>query len=134
MNEHTHKQTPRSNNFLQNSIGMSAKYFVVAVVCLFIWKSDSILPIYYTMAGVGNSILSKILKTIIKQPRPKHSPKGGNGMPSSHAQSISYFATVLEWKIYVYITNCALYVASKNEITAAYLAALSILGYTYYAW
>lgn len=134
MPERSDYQKPKSTDLLQNTIGMSAKYFVVAMVCLFIWASDSILPIYYTMAGVANSILSKILKTIIKQPRPKHSPKGGNGMPSSHAQSISYFATVLEWKIAVYITNSAMYAVTQTETISAYVAALSILGYSYYAW
>lgn len=123
-------------DFLQNAIGKTAKYFVVFIVCLFIWASNSILPIYYVMGGVVNSILSKVLKVIIRQPRPKNSPKGGHGMPSSHAQSISYFATVLEWKIYTHIVtdHVNLLAASPLQLMALLATAVGVLVYSYHAW
>lgn len=132
----THKPKHESKDFLQYYIGKTAKYFVVIVVCLFILLNDSIQPIYYVMGGVANSILSKILKTIIQQPRPKHSPKGGHGMPSSHSQSISYFATVLEWKIFSHlITLHAPLGAPHIQQTAGLMSAsVVILAYSYYAW
>lgn len=133
--EHSKRQS-RSKDFLQYYIGKTAKYFVVFVVCLFILLSESILPIYYVMGGVANSILSKILKLVIRQPRPKHSPKGGHGMPSSHSQSISYFATVLEWKIFTFVLDSwpTLGVSQQHHPIVALLLCTVILMYSYYAW
>lgn len=132
----SHKTKHESKDFLQYYIGKTAKYFVVFVVCLFILLNDSIQPIYYVMGGVANSILSKILKIIIQQPRPKHSPKGGHGMPSSHSQSISYFATVLEWKIFSYLIalHSPLDALQVQQTVGLLCATVVILAYSYYAW
>ena len=55
----------------------------------------SLLPFFYVLAGVANGVLSKALKAVIKQPRPPGSKKGGHGFPSSHAQSLFFFLTIL---------------------------------------
>ncbi len=85
---------------MSDIIGKSAKYIVVGIAVLVIIFVQSSLPVYYVCGGVVNSILSKILKTMIRQPRPLESKKPGFGMPSSHSQSILYFATIMSIKIY----------------------------------
>lgn len=74
--------------------GKYAKILVSSIAFMFISLSDSWGPSYFVVGGIGNSILSKILKKIIKQPRPDRSTSDGYGMPSSHAQSIFYFITI----------------------------------------
>lgn len=55
--------------------------------------------VYGLIGGaIINALFSKTLKKIIKQERPSTDPKHaelGHGMPSSHAQSLFYFATYL---------------------------------------
>ncbi|KAJ1425690.1 hypothetical protein B484DRAFT_397840 [Ochromonadaceae sp. CCMP2298] len=87
-----------NNKSNKQLIGTTAKYFVSLSASLAILCSDSPLPLYYVSCGILNSISSKLLKNLIRQPRPAASPKQGYGMPSSHAQSILYFATVLAFK------------------------------------
>ena len=38
-----------------------------------------------------NAFISKVIKKIVREPRPASSKKGGYGMPSSHAQALFYF-------------------------------------------
>ena len=45
--------------------------------------------------AVVNGLLSKILKRILRRPRPSGAPLADPGMPSSHAMSLFYFATYL---------------------------------------
>ena len=45
--------------------------------------------------GIANALLSKILKNIVKQPRPATASLTEYGMPSSHTQSLFYFSTVI---------------------------------------
>lgn len=116
---------------VEGLIGKSAKHFVVGTVCLVVWLSDSILPTYYVAGGVANSILSKILKMIIRQPRPDCSPKSGHGMPSSHSQSILYFATVLWWKAAAIVLSSN---SAPKHRTVAGLMSIAVLVYSYYAW
>lgn len=80
---------------LANFIGLSAKVLVSTTAMLLVLISDSWVPLLYIFGGVVNAILSKVIKKILKQPRPAESKKGGYGMPSSHAQALFYFATVV---------------------------------------
>ncbi len=87
---------------LQNAgdfIGKSAKYaFVLGSVGVIIaveaWE-----PLYYLVGAITNAVLSKLLKIIIRQPRPPLSPKASYGMPSSHAQSMCYFLAVIPTRL-----------------------------------
>ena len=121
-----------SQSMIQQIIGKSAKHCVIAAVCLVIYLSDSCLPIFYVIGGILNAILSKILKKIIKEPRPKGAPKAGHGMPSSHAQSIFYFASVLV----VSISRDLLNNSSLSNLAQGLriLGMLLIISYSYYAW
>ena len=48
------------------------------------------------LAGaVLNALLSKVLKRLLKSPRPSGAPLADPGMPSSHAQSLFYLGTYL---------------------------------------
>ena len=77
-------------------IGESAKFVVSGIAgTIIISQPTSWKPIYYVFMGVINGLLSKILKSIIKMPRPPNSSEDGYGMPSSHTQSIVYFWSVL---------------------------------------
>ena len=76
-------------------VGSSAKPLVACVAGSFIVCSPHWGPIYYIIGAVFNAIFSKILKSIFRVPRPVKSPKPGFGMPSSHAQTLFFFLTVL---------------------------------------
>lgn len=88
----------------KNTIGKSAKPFVSGIASLVILCNASVIPVYYVLFGVLNSTLSKVLKYAIREPRPSGAAKGGYGMPSSHAQSVSYFATILSLNLYSWIS------------------------------
>jgi membrane-associated phospholipid phosphatase len=81
---------------------------------------------------MGNAVLSKILKKLIREPRPAGSPKKDHGMPSSHAQSIYYFATVLISKIVVSMGSET--AGSITSFIAGCGGIGSIVMYSYYAW
>lgn len=57
---------------------------------------------YIVLGGIQAAILAKILKHIIRQPRPAPSSKTfvpqakGYGMPSSHSQVVAYFGVYLQ--------------------------------------
>jgi membrane-associated phospholipid phosphatase len=74
---------------------MSVKFVVSSAVSAAILLYDSPILFYYVIVGVINGFISKILKAILKHPRPLSSPKPGYGMPSSHAQSMAYFTMSL---------------------------------------
>jgi membrane-associated phospholipid phosphatase len=83
-----------------NSVGESAKFIVSGIAGILVLLSSTWSPIYYIIIAVFNAILSKVIKKILKHPRPSGAPKGGYGMPSSHAQSLFYFFTVLSIVFY----------------------------------
>ena len=87
-------ESSKSLSFL-TFIGASAKNTVSSIAMVVVLLSSSWSPLFFIIMGVFNAILSKVLKNIIKQPRPLSSAKPGYGMPSSHAQSLFYFSTVL---------------------------------------
>ena len=47
------------------------------------------------IGAIGNALLSKILKRILRQDRPTGAPVSDPGMPSSHAMSLFFFAAYL---------------------------------------
>jgi dolichyldiphosphatase len=126
------KAPPTVLDTIQRTIGASAKHCVIATVCLVVLKIDSILPTYYVVVAMGNAVLSKVLKKIIREPRPTSSPKKGHGMPSSHAQSIYYFAALLCFKIIVLLTGEP--PISGRVFVLGLAGLLGIVFYSYYAW
>lgn len=79
-----------------NFVGESAKVVVSGAAGItLLLQSQSWKPLYYIFGGVINAILSKVLKNIFKIPRPKDSGEDGYGMPSSHAQSLFYFFSIV---------------------------------------
>ena len=67
---------------------------VSITILVLLLSTDSLEYIYYVGFGIFNAIFCKVLKEMIKQPRPFQSKKSGYGMPSSHTSSITYFLLV----------------------------------------
>jgi membrane-associated phospholipid phosphatase len=86
-------------------IGRSAKYVVSGTVASILLLDNSVIPLYYVVIGICGALFSKVLKNILKQPRPKASPKRGYGMPSSHTSAIAYFTLLIYFKGPAVITN-----------------------------
>jgi membrane-associated phospholipid phosphatase len=82
---------------LTTTVGETAKPLVAGLAGVLVMASSSYEPLYYIASSLINACLSKAIKEIVRQPRPYNSPKdeGGYGMPSSHAQTLSFFLTVL---------------------------------------
>lgn len=82
---------------LYEFIGRTTKTVVVATAALSMIVTKSWLPVYYVACGVVNAIFSKVLKLVFKQSRPPGGAKSLTeyGMPSSHAQSLFYFTTII---------------------------------------
>lgn len=78
-----------------NAVGLSSKFFVSGIATIVLYLTNSWVPLYYIFASVINGVISKVLKMIIRQPRPIKSGKEGYGMPSSHTQAFFFFFTVV---------------------------------------
>lgn len=104
-------QSLKSTN-IQQYVGKSAKFLVSSTAgWIILTSSKSYISIYYVFLAVLNAISSKLLKHILKQPRPtvhqrSHNESTGNfikengyGMPSSHTQSLFYFYMILSLRI-----------------------------------
>lgn len=59
-----------------------------------LWKHDAEI-IWILLGAVSNSLLSTVLKKMLNHERPSSALRSDPGMPSSHAQSIFYAATIL---------------------------------------
>ena len=59
-----------------------------------LWRRDAVTFLCISGA-ILNALLSKLLKQLINQARPAGARLADPGMPSSHAQSLGYFATYL---------------------------------------
>jgi len=141
----TNATTSTNKYDIHDFIGITAKYVVSISSVVFIMTSNSIIPTYYILCGVINSIISKALKSIIRQPRPKESKKPGYGMPSSHAQSISFFTCVLCLKLLIHgvaphwIQQPSLSSPDPSLLNPYSLAqsltiTFALITYSYYAW
>jgi dolichyldiphosphatase len=80
---------------IEGVVGGTAKFFVAAVSTYTVMATPTWLPIYVIIGAVLNGFVGKLVKRVVRQPRPAGSRKKGNGMPSSHAQTLFYFTTVL---------------------------------------
>ncbi|CAN6246425.1 unnamed protein product [Urochloa humidicola] len=66
-----------------------------------LWKHDAEI-IWVLLGSVANSLLSVVLKKVLNHERPS-ALRSDPGMPSSHAQSIFYAATILILSLYYWI-------------------------------
>lgn len=80
-------------------IGKSVKYVIAIGVTVVLLTSSSYSPLYFAIASVLNSALGKILKKLIRQPRPHLSRKSSFGMPSTHTLAAVYFCVVIFGKL-----------------------------------
>ncbi|CAO3668379.1 unnamed protein product [Rhizopus stolonifer] len=88
---------------------LQTRYVTITGVLLAILYFRSFHLIYFTCGAIFTTIEAKILKHIIKQPRPDSNRlrnKTTYGMPSSHSQAISFFAT--------YFQQVALFLSPKS--------------------
>ncbi|KAG2191912.1 hypothetical protein INT46_006794 [Mucor plumbeus] len=55
--------------------------------------------IYFTASAIAATVVAKVLKNVLRQPRPlprnKNKAKKSYGMPSSHSTAISFFTSYL---------------------------------------
>ncbi|KAM3225687.1 hypothetical protein ACQJBY_058421 [Aegilops geniculata] len=74
--------------------GMSKWLVAGSFAFVALWKRDS--EIMWALMGAhANSVLSSVLKKLLNHERPAPALRSDPGMPSSHAQSIFYAATLL---------------------------------------
>lgn len=107
-----------------DNVGVTAKYVVSGIAAGSLLLNQSPLPLYYTICALLNSLLGKIMKRIIKDPRPAKSPKPGYGMPSSHTTAIAYFS-------YIVLYTAPYFVAHP---TLRVLLAIVVVAYGISAW
>jgi dolichyldiphosphatase len=69
-----------------------------ATVAVWLWRQDGAV-LYFLLGSVLNALLSKLLKRAFKQPRPPGAQEQEPGMPSSHAQSLAFFAVYLSLSV-----------------------------------
>jgi dolichyldiphosphatase len=67
---------------------------VSAVVVTVLWRRD-VAAVLCVSGAVLNALLSKVLKRVINEARPAGARLSDPGMPSSHAQSLFFFAAYL---------------------------------------
>ena len=68
---------------------------VASAAALVVLSRPDWLPVYVVSGALLNGLLSKAIKKIVRQPRPAGSRRPGNGMPSSHAQTLFFLSTTL---------------------------------------
>ncbi|RYG69512.1 hypothetical protein EON64_02510 [archaeon] len=105
-------------------VGKSIKYVIATIVTIILLTSRSTVPLYYAVVSILNSAFGKLLKKMIKEPRPALARKSSYGMPSTHTLAATYFCVVLHGKLEVFLTEPSLRAA------AIVLSAL----YTIAAW
>ncbi|KAI4381171.1 hypothetical protein MLD38_007274 [Melastoma candidum] len=78
---------------LHATINGLSKWVVSGMLCsVVLWKHDAE-ALWMVLGSVFNTILSVTLKRVINQERPVANLRSDPGMPSSHAQSISFVIT-----------------------------------------
>lgn len=70
----------------------TTKVVTIIVVLATVLYYHNVGAILYTMGSGVNYIIGKVLKKLIRQPRPDGADKIDHGMPSSHATSLSYLS------------------------------------------
>jgi hypothetical protein len=95
-------------------IASNAKSIVSSIVGLIIlYESESWIPTFYVFGAFVTAVLSKILKLIIREKRPKNKSSNNDfGMPSSHSSSLFYFANILSVQLFqrMQISNAILFI------------------------
>ena len=76
-------------NLIETKWLVSGSAFIVLLV-----RRDAA-TVTFLCGAIGNALLSKVLKRLINAARPAGARLSDPGMPSSHAQSLSYFAVFL---------------------------------------
>ena len=76
-------------------IGRNTKWIVSGLAAIILMIRRDAATILCLIGAITNAIFGKILKRIINEARPKGARLIDPGMPSSHAQSLFYFATYL---------------------------------------
>ncbi|KAL6911337.1 hypothetical protein ACP4OV_000142 [Aristida adscensionis] len=92
-----------------------------------IWKHDA--EIMWALLGaVANSLLSQILKKVLNHERPAPALRSDPGMPSSHAQSLFYAATILVLSLFYWLgTNYLMIILGPATLAmASYLSWLRV--------
>ena len=69
------------------------RWLVSIPSALYVWWFRDVRFALFLCAAVANALVCKVLKALLRQPRPASSPHhGDNGMPSSHAASLFFFS------------------------------------------
>ena len=80
---------PTLSSLLETKVFVSGATFLVLA-----YKRD-VQSAAFLLGAVSNALLSKILKRLINASRPQGAQLSDPGMPSSHAQSLFFFAGYL---------------------------------------
>lgn len=68
------------------------KLVTVALVTIAVLYFRNLDVTLYAFGSIANSLIGKLLKKVIRQPRPDGASKSDHGMPSSHATSLSFLS------------------------------------------
>ncbi|KAK3155027.1 hypothetical protein QOZ80_2BG0197900 [Eleusine coracana subsp. coracana] len=92
-----------------------------------LWKHD-VEIMWILLGAVANSLLSLILKKMLNHERPTPALRSDPGMPSSHAQSIFYGATILDLSLFYWLgTNYLTMILAPAVLSVAiYLSWLRV--------
>ena len=74
---------------------LETKVFVSGATFLTLMYKRDVQCFSFLAGAISNALLSKILKRLINSSRPKGAQLSDPGMPSSHAQSLFFFAGYL---------------------------------------
>ncbi|XP_010547464.1 PREDICTED: lipid phosphate phosphatase epsilon 2, chloroplastic-like [Tarenaya hassleriana] len=107
------------------TINRLSKWVVSAVFCSVLLLRHDGTALWAVIGSISNSALSVALKRIINQERPVATLRSDPGMPSSHAQSISFISlfaimSVLEW-------------LGTNSVSM-FLSAIILASGSYFTW
>lgn len=75
-------------------VGDAIQHMIVIFVLSMLAYTASGFWLSMTLGGIANGVFAKILKRVLKIPRPVPVKRATSGMPSSHSYLLFYFATV----------------------------------------
>eukprot|EP01089_Gocevia_fonbrunei_P000571 TRINITY_DN10581_c0_g1_i1.p1 TRINITY_DN10581_c0_g1~~TRINITY_DN10581_c0_g1_i1.p1 ORF type:complete len:171 (-),score=8.15 TRINITY_DN10581_c0_g1_i1:169-681(-) len=94
------RQKPNRKDNLLFWVLLEGSQWIVMVGCaIAILYLRNVEILAFLLGAVLCNTSAKYLKKIIAQPRPVPGLKKSHGMPSSHAQSMGFFASALTWTI-----------------------------------
>lgn len=68
------------------------KWTTIAIVSVAVLMKRDIGVVLYALGSILNAVVAKVLKRIIREPRPDGAAKSDPGMPSSHATALSFLS------------------------------------------